>query len=186
MKKHVDHEFIIALRNLNVIENRKLVGAKLEKCKPKILYELSRLGGRTSICKDIFQEGVLAIHKKAQDETFTLKYSFHSYLLGICRRKFFDLFRKKITLVDLNERSDHPTSKSFEDLLIETETKFIEHQKIKTTFEKISTRCQEIFRRMAKGEKIPDIANVLGITRNAIDRRIHGCRKRMKTLLKNL
>lgn len=52
---------------------------------PKISDYIRRKGGNLEDAKDVFQEAIMVIFRKAQLAGFELKSSFYSFLFGICR-----------------------------------------------------------------------------------------------------
>jgi DNA-directed RNA polymerase specialized sigma24 family protein len=62
----------------------------------RIKHHIIKNGGTANDAKDVFQDALMIIYKKAQSEDFELTSQFYTYLFGICHFVF-KRKRKKMT-----------------------------------------------------------------------------------------
>lgn len=101
-KLNVQQEYIDGIVNGNSI----IIDTIYKNYIPRIIEYIKRKGGNIEDAKDVFQEAIMIIFKKAQITGFELRSSFYSFLFGICRniwlQKIIPETKKKKRIPEMN------------------------------------------------------------------------------------
>ncbi|WP_020571276.1 RNA polymerase sigma factor [Neolewinella persica] len=185
MAPHADHTLILALRegDFSVLNGVYADNAST------ITSWITKNSGSLADAQDVFQEGIIALHQKANDPDFVLTCPIGALLFRICQNKWLYTLRKKKRSVEV--RDALPTAYSSEgnvhDLLEAVEEEGIRQRKMKAAFAELSELCQRLLRLLAKGLPAATIAAELGMAEaNTVYRRRHACGSRWRKLYEGL
>jgi len=182
MNPHIDHKYIEAFRKGNF----QLLDELYSKNAPQVKRWILNNSGTIEDAKDIFQETIIAIIKKAYDPDFYLTYPIGGLIFQISKNKWTDELRKKKTARKVrNDFSQRLVDKE-EDFTLYIEKFELEEQKQKkldVSFEKLSEHCKQLLKLFAGGAKANDIVSSLKMNNvNTVYRRKNACIQRWKEL----
>jgi RNA polymerase sigma factor (sigma-70 family) len=181
MTPHADHSLILALREGDFsILNRVYADNAAT-----TTSWITKNSGSLADAQDVFQEGIIALHQKANDPDFVLTCPIGALLFRICQNKWLYALRKKKRSVEV--RDALPTAYSNEgnvhDLLEAVEEEGIRQRKMKIAFAELSELCQRLLQLLAKGLPAAKIAAELDMAEaNTVYRRRHACGDRWRKL----
>ncbi|MEM9930554.1 MAG: sigma-70 family RNA polymerase sigma factor [Bacteroidota bacterium] len=181
MTPHADHHFILALRegDFSVLNQVYADNAKT------ITSWIMKNCGSQADAQDVFQEGIIALHQKANDPDFVLTCPLGALLFRICQNKWRYALRKKRREEEV--RISQPASSAEEgnvhQLLEAVEEENLRQRKMKKAFAELSELCQRLLQLLAKGLPAAEIATQLGMAEaNTVYRRRHACGQRWRKL----
>ena len=182
MKKHDDQKYIEAFRAGDFSGMEQLYAAHAAKIRSWIVKN----NGTTADAQDVFQEALMALHKKAQDKSFVLTCPIGALLFQICRNKWLNQLRQKKQ--DAKVRNDYgqqykTDNSQIQPLIEQVEEEEIRQQKLDQTFAKLSTLCRKLLQLLSSGISSSEAALQLGMANaNTLYRRRHACVERWRTL----
>jgi len=181
MQAHKDHQLILALRkgDFSVLDRVYADNAGT------ISSWITKNSGSLSDAQDVFQEGIIALHQKANDPNFVLTCPMGALLFRICQNKWLYALRKKKreAEVRLAQPASLESEGSVHDALEAVEEESIRQRKMKTAFAELSELCQRLLRLLGKGLPAAEIASKLGMAEaNTVYRRRHACGSRWRSL----
>lgn len=148
----------------------------------RIKNHVVRNGGSADDAKDIFQDALMIIYKKAQNDDFELTSQFYSYLFGICRN-LFDRKRKKnarnsMTKVDLD---GYIYDSDLEQDLFDRE----KHKIYTEKFQKLDKFCKKILELYFTKVRMEEIAITLNLKNAHTARnRKYRCQKELEKMIR--
>jgi len=181
MAPHADHALILALRkgDFSVLNRVYADNAAT------ITSWITKNSGSLADAKDLFQEGVIALHQKANDPDFVLTCPIGALLFRICQNKWLYALRKKKRSAEVRDALPLPSEDegNVHDLLEAVEEEGIRQRNMKAAFAELSELCQRLLQLLAKGLPAATIAAELDMAEaNTVYRRRHACGKRWRTL----
>ena len=151
---------------------------------PKVERMVRNNSGTRADAKDIFQEALIILHRKANSDGFVLTASIGTFLFAICRNLWHEELRKRKRFVDgLNETAEEDTDLS---ALIAEESRFGSAER---ALRSLGDKCLDILKRFyISREDMRSIANALGFAgEGAAKTRKYKCleeaRKRFRELV---
>lgn len=144
---------------------------------------IQQYGGTSEDSKDVFQDALMIIYKKAQHPEFELSSKFYTYLFSICKLIWYARQRKKI-----NKTVTIPKDKSLIDTynLEEEIQKREQHKVFQDNLEKLTNECQRLLKLFFEKESMEDITNILQYKNEHTTRtRKYRCQEKLKQLIKN-
>jgi RNA polymerase sigma factor (sigma-70 family) len=147
----------------------------------RIKHHIIKNGGTANDAKDVFQDALMIIYKKAQADDFELTSQFYTYLFGICRFVF-DKKRKKnarnsVTNTDFDGYIDES---NFEEDLFEREKQKIYQEH----FEKMGEFCQQLLELFFVKTNMEEIAIKLNLQNAHTARnRKYRCQKELEKMI---
>ncbi len=181
MTPHTDQQLILALRqgDFSVLDRVYAENAGT------ITSWIIKNSGTHTDAQDVFQEGIIALHQKANDPDFILTCPLGALLFRICQNKWLYALRKKrreVAVRDAQVRSSEYEG-NVHDALEAVEEESIRQQRMKSAFTELSELCQQLLRLLAKGLPAAEIALQLGMAEaNTVYRRRHACGERWRKL----
>lgn len=151
--------------------------------RPRIEKVIRTHGGTSSDAKDVFQEALIVVWRKAKVPSFQLTSSFYSYLHGVA---YFIWLRKRkkkdnntVTLENVEELKDVWD--------IDQQLELSDRRKLfRKHFKQLDAACQQILRLFFIGEKMQDIAERLNIeNEHAARNRKYRCQKKLEQRILN-
>lgn len=182
MNSHIDHKYIEAFRDGNF----RLLDELYEKHTPQVKRWILNNSGSVEDAKDIFQETIISIIKKAYDPDFNLTYPIGGLIFQISKNKWTDELRKKKTVRRVRNTIGERLNNIEDDF-----TLFIEkleqeenlQKKLDVSFEKLSDHCKQLLKLVSEGAKSMDIVNALKMNNvNTVYRRKNACLQRWREL----
>lgn len=147
----------------------------------KVKNYILKQGGSVDDAKDIFQDALIVIYKKATKEDFELTSQFSTYLLGVCRFLFFNKNKKN--------RNNHVTNEELEKFNYENnlEKSILDkekHEIFESNFQKLGQLCRDLLESYFARMNMEEIATKLNLknahtTRN----RKYRCQKELEKLI---
>ncbi|MEM9546888.1 MAG: sigma-70 family RNA polymerase sigma factor [Bacteroidota bacterium] len=182
MSLHSDHKYIEAFRK----GDYRLLDELYEKNVPQVKRWILNNSGTVEDAKDIFQETIISIIRKAHDPDFQLTYPIGGLIFQISKNKWMDELRKKKTQKKvrnaLNQRLED-REEAFTLLLEKIEQDELLQRKLDSSFDLLSDHCQRLLKLFAKGAKPKEIVAILDMNNvNTVYRRKNACLQRWKEL----
>jgi len=183
MPKHSDHKYIEALKN----NNTALIDEIYQKWFPEVKNYVIKNNGDVNDAADLFQEGLMAILRKARKDDFVLSVPFGGYFYFIYKNKWIDKLRKNKTMKVINDEEerykDEVAAKTMAEQTVEQDDRY---QLYKICFKKLTEACQEVLRLTFEGFTPQTIMEKLKFaTVNSANQRIHRCRGNLHKLIKS-
>ncbi len=144
---------------------------------PRIERIIGGLGGSKDDAWEIFQESLIVILNKAQSPDFQLSSSFYTFLVSVCKFKWYNESKKKhrksVTI------EDNVTLK--DDLDIEESLLKMERfQLYKSKLEELDPGCRQLFEYFFNKIPLKEIAKRMGFTtENAAKQKKYKCQKKL-------
>lgn len=178
---HIDQKYIDALMNEDVATIDEIYKKWGVECKRFVLNN----SGNPQDADDLFQESLLTILKQAKSDNLELKVPFGGYLYFIYRNKWIDTLRKRknyqLRIQEIERYTDKYTSKDIADETV------LADRKIKlfyACFQQLDEFCKSIIGGRLKKMSSKQLMELLKLpTANAVDFRMHKCRKELKKLI---
>lgn len=140
---------------------------------PEVIKYIKRNSGTIDDAKDVFQEGILVIFKKVQQEKLVLTTSFHVYLFNVCKRIWLKkLSSKKNKFVSLDAEKEIPFEEDFEENFLRTQKWTLFNQK----FQLLTEECRKVLQMLFNGRTGKEIAATMGYTEEYAKRKKYKCK----------
>ncbi len=150
---------------------------------PRIEAIIGRMGGSKDDSWDIFQESLIVILKKGQEPDFQLSSSFYTFLVSVCKFKWYNESKKKYKKdVTIDEKI---TLKDDSDIL-ESMHKLERFKLYKEKLDAIGPECRELLELFFQKVPLKEIAIRMGLnTENAAKQKKYKCQKKLIEKVKN-
>ena len=142
-KVHPDQKYIIALR-----ENDYKLIEELYKLHSDMIYRMVKTNnGSEDDAKDVMQEGIITLHRYAQED-FKLTCSIKSFLYTICYRRWLNTLNKnsKNPTVRVTSINEHQLLKEAESVFDVVDLKERQSEFCKRCFSMLGESCKNILR----------------------------------------
>lgn len=132
--------------------------------------------GESKDVEDIFQEGLIQMYKKIENNQIDIKKNFFSYFYGVCKHLWLtELRKRKIKKIPI---SDCEICSEEENIIEENSTHDEKQILFKYYFKKLTTKCQSILKLFVSGLSIAEITKSLGYSSEEYTRsRKYACKK---------
>ena len=165
-----------------IAENDYLTLQKLyQNSLPEVIKYIKRNSGNLDDAKDVFQEAILVIYNKVQQEELTLTTTFHVYLFSICKRIWLKKLRSKSSQVLPLSATWGLTAEN------EYEEQFLKSRKWKlfnTKLESLATECRKVLQMLFNGQSGKEIAAEMGYTEDYAKRKKYKCKLSLMDLVR--
>ena len=143
---------------------------------PGILKFIQLNQGNREDAKDVVQEALVVIYRKAKKGDFQLSSSFYSYLYAVCRNIWLKQLRKKsIHEVPIQDTMVDESSEAINNSILE----YRQYQLYKQKFNKLSENCRQALGLFFKGTALKEVAAVLRVSEAYARKRRSECRKKL-------
>lgn len=144
----------------------------------KVKNYILKQGGSVDDAKDIFQEALIIIYKKAQKADFQLTSQFSTYLLGICRFIYLRKLKKnRNNHVTNDELEGYKYDSNLEKTILDNE----KHQIYEANFQKLGQVCRDLLELYFAKTNMEDIAVKLNLKNGHTARnRKYRCQKELE------
>ncbi len=138
--------------------------------------------GNSDDARDVFQEALIAITRRARQTDFVLSCPLEAYLYLVCRGKWLnELKRRKRTQVTISESAGF-SDKTEAHALAETTLKDAERNRLfRLFFEKLPENCRALLQLSWSGIPMEEVSNQLGITYGYARKRKSECIAQLTT-----
>jgi RNA polymerase sigma factor (sigma-70 family) len=145
---------------------------------PRIEAMVTKNGGNQEDARDVFQEGLLIIWRKAQGPEFELTSGFYTFLYGIC----INLWRRKRKKKDNNTVTIADVKGLISETDIQNDLETSErHQVFRQHFLILGLECQKLLTLFFGGTPMKKIAKLLNIENDhAARNRKYRCQKKLE------
>lgn len=150
---------------------------------PKIESIIKGMGGSKDDAWEVFQESLIVIMAKARKPDFKLTSSFYTFLVSVCKFKWYNeskkKYKKELTL------DGYETLSSDEDIF-EDINQVERYRLYKAKLSKISPVCRKILELFFNQNSLKEITIKLNLTsENAAKQKKHQCQKKLIELIRN-
>lgn len=168
--KAIDHQYITGILN----HDKKILEKIYQEYLSKITTMVKRNNGSADEAKDIFQEAIIIIFRRAKESDFELTQSFYSYLYAVSRFLWLRQLKKKHRQeVPLDMA---PPPKDTQDIMKE-----IEERERKVLFqeklEELGEECRKVLQQFFQGIPLKQIAAKLNYTESYIKKKKYNCKE---------
>lgn len=147
---------------------------------PIVVSMVKNNKGNAEEARDIFQEAIVVIFRKASQPDFELTTTFGGYLFGICRFIWLRQLKKKSrTEVTLMEDQGYTIEENIENELIEIEKKQLFRQKLA----EMGEDCRRLLLLFFEGNPLREIAQRMGYSDDYVKKKNALCKKTLATLV---
>ncbi|MCX6256218.1 MAG: sigma-70 family RNA polymerase sigma factor [Bacteroidia bacterium] len=157
MKEYTDNEIIECLRN----RQSYVVHYLSERYLPMIRLMVHQMGGSMDDAKDIFQDGLIIMLEKIDNEDFVLTCKFKTFLYSVCENLWRSILVKRQAATNyFTRRVDEDSEKDFTEL----QDKKLYENIFYNVFDTLDPVCQKILRLYWQELSPKEIADRLGYT----------------------
>ena len=149
---------------------------------PAVVSLVKSQKGTTEDARDVFQEAIVVIYKKASEPDFELTTAFGGYLFSVCRYIWWRQAKKKHrTEVALEHDERYTVEDNLETYLVESEKRKLFRQKLA----EMGQECRQVLQLFFTGVPLKDIAREMGYTDDYIKKKSKNCKDKLAMLVKN-
>jgi len=181
---HIDQKYIDALRR----NDARLIREIYQQHSVQILRWVQARGGSADEARDVFQDGLIVLFEKAQNDAFVLTCPLGALLHVICSRKYIDRLRQKGKDSGVRKTEERRYEEEQDsDILILAEESIAEQQKqerLSAAFAQLSDLCRQLLSLLSNGVAPREAADQLQM--NSVDtlyRRKNACTERWRSLV---
>lgn len=144
---------------------------------PRIEAIIGGMGGSKDEAWEIFQESLIVILSKSQSPDFQLSSTFYTFLVSICKFKWFNESKKKhkknVTIENVGTLKDDTD-------IMETMLKLERFQLYKEKLGELGGECRQLFELFFQKVPLKEIAIRLGLkSENAAKQKKYKCQKKL-------
>ncbi len=176
MKKYSDNEILRGLKN----RQSHIVVFITKEYLPAIRYMIERMGGNLQDAEDIFQEALMSIIKKVDNNELKLTARFSTYLYAVCRN---------LRLCQINEKErereflyNYLKEVYYPEPGIQ-QTRDKQDKVFRYYFKQLSSVCKKILELYTIKLNVREIAMELGNTEKYVRKRKYECKNRLAKLV---
>jgi RNA polymerase sigma factor (sigma-70 family) len=178
--KQTDAEHWLEVLRTN---DRKGIHELYEQFLPRIVKYVVANQGREEEARDIFQEAILIIFKKAKDKDFKLSAAFFTYLYAVCRNLWLKRLEKKGKMRVTDSEIPELMDESEWELVIEEEERY---RLFRSKFQSLSENCQQLLSLFFKKTPMKEIAEIMGFASvQYAKKRKFQCKEHLVALVRN-
>lgn len=149
----------------------------------KAIFKLvQKNNGTLEDAKDVIQESLIVIYKKAKQSELVLTSSFLSFFYGVCRRVWWRILRnRKGKMTPISEELDLVDELDIEQAILRRERHEFYLEKLK----ELSAGCRQILQLYIEGKTAREIIKVMGFTsENYVRKRKYKCKEQLLNRVK--
>lgn len=177
-KKHKDDRYIQGIRSNNSVILEEIY----QKHSKAIIKLVIDNNGTIDDARDVIQESLIVIFKKARDKDFQLTSSFLTYFYAIARHVWWKMLKKK--------RSNEVSIDENLGLIEESNVEAAIHKREKHSFylsklKELGDQCQQLLQYHTQGKKVKEIVQLMGFSSEGYARkRKFKCKEQLIKLIK--
>ena len=169
--------------------DKKLIRRLYEELLPKVISWITNNGGSREDGSDLFHDALESIIIRAHKSSLPDQIDINAFIMQITKNKWRDqLRRKKLDdKVRLLEAERHQDEIPWEEEIIEMETTQGRYRLMRTTFNRLSLKCQNLLKMVMNESNTQEMVKELGFNNaNTMYRRKFACMDSWKTLITKL
>lgn len=144
---------------------------------PKVEAIIGNMGGSKDEAWEIFQESLIVILQKVQTPDFQLSSSFYTFLVSICKFKWFNESKKKYKK---NVTIDKVGTLKVEEDIVDSMHKLERFQLYKDKMAELDPECRQLLELFFAKVSLKEIAVQLGLkSENAAKQKKYKCQKKL-------
>lgn len=148
---------------------------------PEVIRYVQRNSGTTDDAKDVFQEAILIIFRKASEKELALTTHFHFYLFSICKRLWLKKLKKNWKKeVPFEEVMEFSVEEDIAEQFLKTRKWILFNKK----FQQLSEECRKALKMLFNGHSSKEIAEAMGYTEDYAKRKKYKCKLQLVELIK--
>lgn len=166
-----------------IVENDLSVLKKIYKeSLPEVVKYIKRNSGNLDDAKDVFQEGILVIFRKASEGDLELTTTFHVFLFSICKRIWLKKLRKKSNKeVPLDAVLEYSYEEDLDEAFLKSRKWALFNKKMMD----LTEECRQVLKLLFNKESGKAIAEKMGYTEDYAKRKKYKCKQRLANLIKS-
>ena len=176
--QHPDHIYIEGIAS----NNSKILEEIYQKYSKAILKLVTNNNGTVDDAKDVIQESLIIIYKKAQDQEFKLTSSFFTYFYAIARHVWWKMLRKnKANEVSIDENLGLIEESNVETAILKRE----KHNFYLSKLDALGEQCRQLLQYHTQGKRVKEIVQLMGFSSEGYARkRKFKCKEQLIKLIK--
>ena len=176
--QHSDHIYIQGIAS----SNSKILEEIYQKYSKAIIKLVKENNGTSEDAKDVIQESLIIIYKKAQDEDFQLTSSFLTYFYSIARFVWWKMLKKKKRKeVSIDENLGLIEDSNVEAAILKRE----EYAFYLSKLNDLGNQCRQLLEYHTEGRKVKEIVQLMGFSSEGYARkRKYTCKEKLIKLIK--
>ncbi len=142
-------------------------------------------GGNEADANDVFQDSLLLLFMKVSQNGFQLSSKFETFFYGLAKYIWINKkakYRKENRIEDSETFDSLGLHNNDYDWVEKQELKF----RIKRAFDLLPSDCRRLLRWIARGKRLREVADIMGISLDTAKKKSSACRKQLKNLLNKM
>jgi RNA polymerase sigma factor (sigma-70 family) len=180
LKPHKDQIYIEALLN----NNSRVLSELYTRFTPKIIAYIKKNSGNEEQANDLIQEVLVTIFHQAKDKGFVLTCPFDAYFFLLCKRKWFNILKKKSNKEVTIEDDFLSISDKQEEQAIETERYEMQSSLFEEKFQELGNKCKELLKISFVVKSMEKVAETLNISYGYARKKKSQCMSQLIKLIK--
>ncbi len=182
MKPHKDHKYIEAL----IQNDSRLLSELYQKFTPKIIAFVKKNSGDETQANDLIQDVLVTIFHQATEKQFVLTCPFDAYFFLLCKRKWFNVLKKKSNKeVTIEDDFLSISEKQAEEAIVETERYELQSTLYEEKFKELGVKCQELLKLSFVVKSMEKVAEKLNISYGYARKKKSQCMSKLTQLIKS-
>jgi RNA polymerase sigma factor (sigma-70 family) len=140
--------------------------------------------GSEQDAKDVFQEGIIIIYRKAKEGNLKLTSSFKSYIYSVCRYVW--IKQQAINKENTEKLEVYVEYETVPDVTLDEYEKNEQYKLYQKHFKRLEKDCQKLLQLFLKKVPLKDIADVMGIeSQQFVKRKKYKCKEQLVRYIKS-
>ena len=174
-----DDKYVKALLS----NNRVGIKAIYDEYLPRIEVIIGKMGGSKDDAWEIFQESLIVVMTKAQKPDFKLTSSFYTYLVSVCKFKWFNEAKKKYKK---NITIEGQETLSTDDDILDDIHQVQRYRLYREKLGLMDSLCRQILELFFNHNSLKDITEKLNLkNENAVKQRKYQCQKKLIAMIQS-
>ncbi|NRB49180.1 MAG: sigma-70 family RNA polymerase sigma factor [Saprospiraceae bacterium] len=178
MNVTLNHELV-----RGIVENDLTILKRIYKeSLPEVIKYVKRNSGNVDDGKDVFQEGILVVFRKASEGNLELTTSLHNFLFTVCKRIWLKKLRKRGGQeVPFDEILEYSDEDDLDAALLKSQKWALFNQR----FMDLSEECRQVLKMLFNKVSSKEIAEKMGYTEDYAKRKKYKCKQSLADLIKS-
>ena len=144
---------------------------------PMIQDLVIKNGGSSADAADIFQEGMIVLYEKVQEQSTQWTSSLKTYLYAVCRNKWLmELRRKKNKgTINLEDQSTLKEESSIQNDIVSTER----NELMRKHFKSLGEDCQKVLKLFFEATSLREIGEIMGFSEAYAKKKKFTCQQKL-------
>lgn len=149
---------------------------------PGVIKYIKKNSGTVEDAKDVFQEAIIVVFRRAKDNNLEITTSFQAFLFGVCKMIWLKKLKKRtykeVSFEEIKELSDEETLEG----LFDKKQKWALFEE---KFNLLHKDCQQVLQLSFNKISGRDIAHKMGYTEEYVKRKKYKCKQTFAKLIKS-